>query len=403
MLLLDTLRLALRALLRNRTRSFLTMLGIIIGISSVIIMMSLGSSLTAVMSDTFSSLGTNTISVSGEWVRDGGNWRKLHEMDLDDLDALTEGCTRISNISPIVYSSSPLVFGNNSHSGSIEGGNETYLQLNNMDIAYGSMFDSLDVLANAKVCVIGPTVADNLFTNGENPVGQTIRCGNVPITVIGVLQHREKKFGYDFDDRIIMPYTTAMKRLTGYTHFDEIKIACADPADNDYTVAEIRNILRTIHGLGPDDPDDIDIEVQSETVEQLGEILSIVVLVLSIIAGISLLVGGIGIMNIMLVTVTERTREIGIRMAIGASRASIIIQFLIEASVICAIGGLIGVLLGTLGTLVAGKLLLNMVLLPGTAMTIGAVAFSVVLGIGFGMYPAIKASGLQPVEALRAE
>jgi putative ABC transport system permease protein len=403
MLLLDTLRLALRALLRNRTRSFLTMLGIIIGISSVIIMMSLGSSLTAVMSDTFSSLGTNTISVSGEWVRDGGNWRKLHEMDLDDLDALTEGCTRISNISPIVYSSSPLVFGNNSHSGSIEGGNETYLQLNNMDIAYGSMFDSLDVLANAKVCVIGPTVADNLFTNGENPVGQTIRCGNVPITVIGVLQHREKKFGYDFDDLVVMPYTTVMKRLSGNSYFSEIKIACADPADNEYTVAEIQQILRSIHGLAPDDPDDVNITVQSETVEQLGGILSIVVLVLSIIAGISLLVGGIGIMNIMYVTVTERTREIGLRKAIGARRGNIMLQFLTESVVLSLAGGIIGIISGLAIYALAASLIEQ---LP-FALNVSAIVISflvcTVVGIFFGWYPARRAANLDPIQALRYE
>ncbi len=403
MIVIDTIRLALRALLRNRMRTFLTMLGIIIGISSVIIMMSLGSSLTAVMSDTFSSLGTNSISVSSKWERDGGYWRRLHEMDLADLDALTEGCTRISAISPVAYTSMPLVFGNNSHSGTIEGCNAAYLGLNGMSLEYGAMFDSLDVASYAKVCVIGPTVAGKLFTDGENPVGQTIRCGDVPVTVIGVLQHREKKFGYDFDDRIIMPYTTAMKRLTGYTHFDEIKIACADPSDNDYTVAEIRNILRTIHGLGPDDPDDIDIEVQSETVEQLGEILSIVVLVLSIIAGISLLVGGIGIMNIMYVTVTERTREIGLRKAIGARRSNIMLQFLTESVVLSLTGGLLGILFGLAVYAIASALVEQLpFVLNGGAVAISFLVCTAI-GVFFGWYPARKAAALDPIQALRYE
>ena len=403
MIIIDTIRLALRALMRNRMRTFLTMLGIIIGISSVIIMMSLGSSLTAVMSDTFSSLGTNSIYVSGKWERDGGNWRKLHDIDLDDLAALSEGCTRITAISPVVYTSLPLVFGNNSHNGQIEGGNESYLQFNNMAIDYGTMFDSSDVLANAKVCVIGPTVADNLFPNGENPVGQTIRCGNTPVTVIGILQHREMRFGNDLDDIVIMPYTTVMKRLNGDNYFGNITIACADPADNDYTANEIRNILRTIHGLAPDDPDDVEVEIQSETVEQLGEILSIVVLVLSIIAGISLLVGGIGIMNIMYVTVTERTREIGLRKAIGARRSNIMLQFLTESVVLSLTGGLLGILSG-LGIYALAASLIEQ--LP-FALNIGAIVISFLVctavGLFFGWYPARRAANLDPIQALRYE
>ena len=403
MIIIDTLRLALRALLRNRMRTFLTMLGIIIGISSVIIMMSLGSSLTSVMSDTFSSLGTNTISVRGQWERDGGNWRMLHQMDNDDLNALRDGCTRISSISPISYASSPLVFGNNNHSGTIEGANQHYPELNNMAIATGAMFDSSDVLSYAKVCVIGPTVAEKLFTNGEDPVGQTIRCGDMPVTVIGLFEHREKKFGYDFDDLVVMPYTTVMKRLTGDNYFSEIKISCANPADNDYTVTEIQQILRSIHGLAPDDPNDVRIEVQSETVEQLSGILSIVVLVLSIIAGISLLVGGIGIMNIMYVTVTERTREIGLRKAIGARRSNIMLQFLTESVVLSLTGGLLGIVFG-LGIYAIAAALIEQ--LP-FALNIGAILISfavcTAVGLFFGWYPARRAADLDPIQAIRYE
>lgn len=403
MIIIDTVRLALRSLLRNRMRTFLTMLGIIIGISSVIIMMSLGSSLTSVMSDTFSSLGTNSISVSGNWERDGGYWRKTHDMVQSDLDALAEGCTRISYISPVVYTVMPLVYGNNSHNGTIEGGNASYLQIGGMALEYGAMFDSADVGSYAKVCVIGRTVAERLFADGENPIGQTIRCGDVPLTVIGVLQHREKKFGYDFDDRVLMPYTTVMKRLTGETAFDEIKIVCNNPADNDYTVAEIRNILRSLHGLDADAPDDVEIEVQSETVEQLGEILSIVILVLSIIAGISLLVGGIGIMNIMYVTVTERTREIGLRKAIGARRGNIMLQFLTESVVLSLTGGLLGILSGLAVYAVASALIEQLPFVLNASAVAISFLVCTAIGVFFGWYPARKAAALDPIQALRYE
>lgn len=399
----DTLHLSLRALMRNRTRTFLTMLGIIIGISSVIIMMSLGSSLTFVMNDTFSSLGTNTISINEKWERDGGNWKILHYLDQDDLTAVESGCSRISAISPVVFSSLPLVFGNNSHNGQIEGGDVSYLQLNGMALDYGAMFDSLDVQSYAKVCVIGLTVAEKLFTNGENPVGQTIRCGDVPFTVIGVLQHREKKFGYDFDDRVVMPYTTVMKRITGGNYFDNIMISCADPADNEFTVDEIRHILRFLHALAPDQPDDVNINVQSETMEQLNGILGIVILVLSIIAGISLLVGGIGIMNIMYVTVTERTREIGLRKAIGARRSNILMQFLTESVVLSLTGGLIGILFGLAIYAVASTLIEQ---LP-FVLNVGAILLSFLvctaIGVFFGWYPARKAAALDPIQAIRYE
>lgn len=403
MTLFDTLRLALRALMRNRMRTFLTMLGIIIGISSVIIMMSLGSSLTAVMSDTFSSLGTNSISVSGKWEREGGYWRELHEMDMADLEALTEGCSRISVITPVVFTSSPLVFGNNSHSGRIEGGSEKYLKINNMAVGRGTMFDSSDVLSYAKVCVIGPTVAGKLFTDGEEPIGRTIRCGDVPVTVIGVLEHREKKLGYDFDDLVVMPYTTVMKRITGSNNFDDITITCNSPADIEYTALEIDRIMRLTHGLAPDDPVDVNINVQSETMQQLSDILAIVVLVLSIIAGISLLVGGIGIMNIMYVTVTERTREIGLRKAIGARRSNIMMQFLTESVVLSLTGGLLGILFGLSIYAIASALIEQLPFVLNAGSIVISFLVCTAIGVFFGWYPARKAASLDPIQAIRYE
>jgi putative ABC transport system permease protein len=403
MIVLDTLRLALRALMRNRMRTFLTMLGIIIGISSVIIMMSLGSSLTLAMSDTFSALGTNTITVSGRWDNDGGRWYRVHELDDNDYTILRDGCTRISAITPVIHTSAPLVVGNNSHNGSIQGGNQHYLELENMAIAEGTMFDSTDILTAAKVCIIGPTVARKLFAEGEDPIGQTIRCGDIPLTVIGLLEHREKKFDFDFDDLVVMPYTTVMKRLAGNEYYDQLMLACNDPADNEYTVTEIYQILRTIHGLAPDDPDLVEVSVQSEIVEKLGGILSIVVLVLSIIAGISLLVGGIGIMNIMYVTVTERTREIGLRKAIGARKSNILMQFLTESVVLSLTGGLLGIALG-LGIYATAAAFIEQ--LP-FALNINAILISfavcTTVGLFFGWYPAKKAANLDPIQAIRYE
>ena len=400
---LDTLRLALRALMRNRTRTFLTMLGIIIGISSVIIMMSLGSSLTAHMEGVFSTIGNNTIYIRGEWDRSGGSWRLMHEMDDDDYNAIRTGCPGITYISPESSLSQPLVFGNNSHNGVINGGNENYLMFNNLKVERGTMFDAEDVRGMAKVCLIGSTVVGKLFTGGEEPIGQTIRCGTIPVTVIGILADRDEMFGNDMNDVVIMPYTTVQKRLTGTNTFDGISVATASVDDNDRVVNEIRQVLRITHGLAPDAPDDCQIQVASEEMEQLSGVLGVVILVLSLIAGISLIVGGVGIMNIMYVTVTERTREIGLRKAIGARRRNIMTQFLVESVVLSLAGGILGILTG-LGIYALASLIVDQI---GFVFNLSAVLISfgvcTVVGLFFGWYPARKAANLDPIQALRYE
>ncbi|MBR4506655.1 MAG: ABC transporter permease [Bacteroidales bacterium] len=398
---LDTIKLALRALMRNRTRTFLTMLGIIIGISSVIIMMSLGSSLTHYMDNVFSSIGTNVINVRDKWVRDGGTWRVLHSTDEADYLALHDNCQSVKYISPDLSTSTPIVFGNNNHNAIITGGNEYYLKLNGMSVARGSMFDESDVRSLAKVCLIGQTVVEKLFPDGQEPIGQTIRCGNVPLIVIGTLQAREKQFNYDFNNLVITPYTTLQKRLLGRTDIDQISIAAT--SDNDRTVEEVRQILRIYHGLQPDDEDDFEIEVQSETMDQLSSVLNIVVLILSLIAGISLIVGGVGIMNIMYVTVTERTREIGLRKALGARRSNILTQFLSESVVLSLAGGLIGIFSGLSIYAIASAFIEQLpFVLNGTAILI-SFGVCTVVGIFFGWYPARKAANLDPIQALRYE
>ena len=403
MLFLDTIKLALKALMRNRTRTFLTMLGIIIGISSVIIMMSLGSSLTHYMDNVFSSIGTNVINVREKWERDGGSWRVAHTLEESDYIALRDNCRTIKHISPDLSTSSPIVYGNNSHSAMVAGGNEHCLELNGMNIARGAMFDDGDVRSIAKVCLIGQTVVEKLFSDGEEPLGKTIRCGNVPLLVIGILQPREKQFNYDFNNLIIIPYSTLQKRLLGKTDIDQISMAAAPSSDNDHAVEEVRQILRIYHGLQPEDEDDFEIEVQSETMDQLSGVLNIVVLILSLIAGISLIVGGVGIMNIMYVTVTERTREIGLRKALGARRRNILMQFLSESVVLSLAGGLIGILSGLAIYAIASAFIEQLpFVLNGTAILTSFLVCTIV-GVFFGWYPARRAADLDPIQALRYE
>ena len=399
----DTIKLALRALLRNKTRTLLTMLGIIIGISSVIIMMSLGSSLTSYMQKGFSSIGGNTISVGPEWNREGGMWSIMHPLEQSDFETMKSQCRHLSAVSPSVTTGVALVFGNNSHSAMLEGGTVDILATANLKINKGAMFDSDDIATSAKVCVIGATIVEKLFTQGENPIGQTIRCNDIPMQVIGVLEPLDKFMGIDMNDRLLAPYTTVMKRFTGSNDIDEITCVSRSLADNEIAVAEIDRVLRVAHGLGPDDAPDFRIQLSQDVMKQLNDILDIVVLVLSLIAGISLVVGGVGIMNIMYVTVTERTREIGLRKAIGARKRSIMLQFLVESVVLSLVGGLIGILVG-MGLYGAAT-----AFIPQMPFVINAkalvVSFGVctVIGIFFGWYPSRKAANLDPIQAIRYE
>ena len=400
---LDTVKLALRALLRNKTRTLLTMLGIIIGISSVIIMMSLGSSLTSYMQTGFSSIGGNTIDIRPEWNREGGMWSLMHPLEQGDYEALKNQCRHLSAVSPSVTTGAALVFGNNSHSAMLEGVSTDILLIGNLKIAKGTMFDADDITTSAKVCVIGATIVEKLFTQGENPIGQTIRCNDIPMQVIGVLEPLDKFMGIDMNDRLIAPYTTVMKRFTGTKEIDEIQCVSKSLSDNEIAVAEIDRVMRMAHGLGSDDAPDFVVQLSEDVMKQLNDILGIVVLVLSLIAGISLVVGGVGIMNIMYVTVTERTREIGLRKAIGARKRSIMLQFLVESVVLSLVGGLIGILAGmglyALATVIISEMPF---VLNGNALI---VSFGVctLIGVFFGWYPSRKAANLDPIQAIRYE
>ena len=403
MRILDIVKLALRALLRNKTRTLLTMLGIIIGISSVIIMMSLGSSLTSYMQKGFSSIGGNIIAVRPEWNRDGGMWSLMHSLEQNDYEAIKSQCRHLAAVTPSVTTGAALVFGNNSHSAMLEGESTDVLITSNLKMSKGTMFDADDIASSAKVCVLGVTVVEKLFTQGENPIGQTIRCNDIPMLVIGVLEPLDKFMGIDINDRILAPYTTVMKRFTGTNDIDEIDCVSRSLSDNEIAVAEIDRVMRVAHGLAPDDKPDFSIELSQDVMKQLNDILGIVVMVLSLIAGISLVVGGVGIMNIMYVTVTERTREIGLRKAIGARKRSIMSQFLVESVVLSLVGGLIGILTGMGLYGLATAIIPEMpFVLNGNALI---VSFGVctLIGIFFGWYPSRKAANLDPIQAIRYE
>ena len=400
---LDTIKLALRALLRNKTRTLLTMLGIIIGISSVIIMMSLGSSLTSYMQKGFSTIGGNVIAVRAEWNREGGMWSLMHPLEQSDYEAIKNQCRHLAAVTPSVTTGAALVFGNNSHSAMLEGESTDVLVTSNLRMSKGTMFDADDIASSAKVCVLGVTVVEKLFTQGENPIGQTIRCNDIPMLVIGVLEPLDKFMGIDINDRVLAPYTTVMKRFVGTNDIDEIDCVSRSLSDNEIAVAEIDRVLRVAHGLSQDDSPDFSIELSQDVMKQLNDILGIVVLVLSLIAGISLVVGGVGIMNIMYVTVTERTREIGLRKAIGARKRSIMSQFLVESVVLSLVGGTIGILLGMGLYGLATALIPQMpFVLNGNALIV-SFAVCTLIGVFFGWYPSRKAANLDPIQAIRYE
>jgi putative ABC transport system permease protein len=400
---IDTIKLALRALLRNKTRTLLTMLGIIIGISSVIIMKSLGSSLTSYMQTGFSSIGGNVIAVRPEWNRDGGMWSIMHPLEQNDYEAIKSQCRHLAAVTPSVTTGAALVYGNNSHSAMMEGESTDVLITSNLKMSKGTMFDDDDIASSAKVCVVGATIVEKLFTQGENPIGQTIRCNDIPMLVIGVLAPLDQFMGIDMNDRILAPYTTVMKRFVGTNEIDEIDCVSRSLDDNEFAVAEIDRVLRMAHGLGPDDDPDFEIQLSEDVMKQLNDILGIVVLVLSLIAGISLVVGGVGIMNIMYVTVTERTREIGLRKAIGARKHSIMLQFLVESVVLSLVGGLIGILAGLGLYALATAIIPEMPFVLNVNAPIVSFGVCTLIGVFFGWYPSRRAANLDPIQAIRYE
>jgi len=405
--LLSIIKIAYRALARNKMRAALTMLGVIIGVAAVIAMVSIGQGASASVQAQISNFGTNLLFVSAGaqnvgGVRSGTGDNGTNTLTDDDLQAIQREVPSISMISPMVNSRSQLVVGNQNWNTSIQGVSEQLPGIRKWTIDSGEFFTDADVRSSARVIVLGQTVVDNLFS-GMDPVGQSVRVMNLPFRVVGVLGRKgQDPQGRDQDDIAFAPYTTVQKKLLGNNRI-QVAYVSAISADATYTAQlQITDLLRQRHKLSGNQPDDFTVRNMSDVAEAANETNSIMTWLLGSIAGVSLLVGGIGIMNIMLVSVTERTREIGVRLAIGARSSAVKKQFLIESIVLSLTGGIIGILLGVVASL-AIPMMLGWPTLVSTAAIVGSVIFSAAVGIFFGYYPARKAAALDPIEALRYE
>jgi putative ABC transport system permease protein len=405
--LLNIIRVAFRALQRNKMRAALTMLGIIIGVSAVVAMVSIGQGAQATVQAQIDSIGTNLLFVTAGaqnvgGVRSGTGDTGTNTLTVDDLEAIKREVPSVSMVTPTVNARGQLVAGNMNWNTSIQGVSEEYPEVRKWTVQGGSFFTEGDVRTAARVLVIGQTIADNMFA-GTDPVGQTIRVQNLPFRVVGVMARKgQDPQGRDQDDVAFTPYTTVQKKILGSPRLQIAYVSAVSP-DATYTAQQqIGELLRQRHKLGPNEPDDFTVRNMSDIAQAANETNNTMTMLLACIAGVSLLVGGIGIMNIMLVSVTERTREIGIRMAIGARSSAVRSQFLIESVVLSLTGGLFGIILGVAVSLAIPRMLGWPTLISSMAI-VGSVIFSVAVGIFFGYYPARKAASLDPIEALRYE
>jgi putative ABC transport system permease protein len=401
------IRIAFRALARNKSRAALTMLGIIIGVSAVIVMVSIGQGAQATVQAQIEGMGTNLLFVSAGsqnvgGVRSGAGDTGTNTLTVEDLEAIRREVPSVALVSPVVNSRSQLVAGNQNWSTSIQGVSEQFPEIRKWAVQSGDFFTDSDVRSAARVVVIGQTIADSLFP-GQDATGQTMRISNMPFRVVGVMARKgQDPQGRDQDDAAFAPYTSVQKKLLGSTRV-QVAYVSAVSQDATYTAQlQIADLLRQRHKLAQGTPDDFTVRNMSDVAEAANETNSVMTMLLGSIAGVSLLVGGIGIMNIMLVSVTERTREIGIRMAIGARSTAVRTQFLVESIVLSLTGGFVGIGLGVLAS-VGVPLLLGWPTLVSTASIIGSVVFSAGVGIFFGYYPARKAAALDPIDALRYE
>lgn len=399
-------RIAFRALGNNKMRGFLTMLGIIIGVASVITMLAIGQGSKRSIRAQIEEMGSNMIMIHPGADRRGGVRLDPSEMETlkqEDYNSIVNETRYVAACSPSVSSSGQAIYGANNYPTTIYGINEDYMEIRRYNVAEGEMFSEDDIMNSAKVCVIGTTIVDNLFTNGENPVGQVIRFGKIPFQVVGVLEFKGyNTMGMDQDDLILAPYTTIQKRVLAITHFQSFFCSAITEEYTEQAEEEIASLLRRNHKLGAMDEDDFNIRSQQELSTMMNSTSDMMTVLLACIAGISLLVGGIGIMNIMYVSVTERTREIGLRMSIGAKGRDILAQFLIEAILISVTGGIIGVLLG-IGAAWIVNVVAKWPVFVEWYSVILSFAVCTVTGIFFGWYPAQKASNLDPIEAIRYE
>ncbi len=382
------------------------MLGIIIGVASVITMLAIGQGSKRSIQAQISEMGSNMIMIHPGGEMRGGVRQDPSEMQtlkLENYQTLSEECTYLSAISPQVSSSGQLIHGANNYPSSVSGVSIDYLKIRQLTVEQGDMFTEADIKTSAKVCVIGKTIVDNLFPDGESPIGKIIRFNKIPFRVVGVLKSKGyKSMGMDQDDIVLAPYTTVMKRLLAVTYLEGIFASALTEDMTDYATDEISRILRREHKLKATDDDDFSIRSQQELSSMLSSTTGLMTTLLACIAGISLVVGGIGIMNIMYVSVTERTREIGLRMSVGARGIDILSQFLIEAVLISITGGLIGVLIGC-GACWIVKAVVHWPVYIQLWSVFLSFAVCTLTGIFFGWYPAKKAACLDPIEAIRYE
>lgn len=401
----NLLKIALKALNNNKLRCFLTMLGIIIGVASVITMLAIGQGSKNSIKEQISEMGSNMIMIHPGNMQRGGVRQSADDMqtlEVSDYEALQQ-LPGIAAISPSVNSNGQLVIGNNNYPSSIYGITPDYLDIRKLKVKDGSMFTEQDIKSAAKVCILGKTVVDNLFPNGDDPVGRVIRFGKIPLTVIGVLESKgTNSMGQDQDDVVLAPYTTVMKRILAIDYIQGIFASATDEDRTEATIEAITEVLRTRHKIKEDADNDFEIRSQQELSEMMNSTSDMMTVLLACIAGISLLVGGIGIMNIMYVSVTERTREIGLRMSIGARGIDILSQFLIEAVIISVSGGVIGIFVGVLASWLVNIIAHWPAYIQPYSVVL-SFAVCTITGIFFGWYPAQKAANLDPIEAIRYE
>jgi len=402
---MNTFRLALRALARNKMRSALTMLGIIIGVGAVIAVVSIGQGANYKVQQGIAAMGTNAVFIAAGSNRAGGvrqGYGGVKTLTVDDMNAILQQIPLIKQAAPSLSNKQQVVYGNQNWNTSVTGTSPNYFDIRSWPVQSGSVFSDDEVGLAANVCVIGTTVANILFVN-EDPIGKTFRIGNLPFRVDGVLASKgQSSVGQDQDDVIFAPYTTVQRKIQGITWLQSINASAVSQQASLAAVAPITSLLRERHRLRTGTDDDFLIRTQADIEDLADQTASTMTYLLGGIASVSLLVGGIGIMNIMLVSVTERTREIGVRMAVGATERDVQSQFLVEAVTLSLMGGAIGIVLGLIGSALISNLLSWPTLISGKAI-IAAAFFSAAVGIFFGYYPAQKAAQLDPIEALRYE